>query len=716
MASTYEEIMAKSRELYAGGDLEGAKRLARIALSRRGNSSSDAPVQKNPDGTYGQIPEGMVLNPATGQYTSRELLANNMAPGAAASALTGGGQGATFGAADEMAGGLNAVLPGNGTMGERYAFGREYSRAMVDAARRDHPVAAYGGEIAAAASTAMATPIGKIGSGGPSLARNVVAGAGGGAGVGALTAFLSGEGGLKDRAGSVPIGAILGAAGGAAAPVLGGLAQKGWRAGAEAVGRFRLGSQAGESLNIDPRAARIVSDMLGMEDPAAAKAAVAKGGASAMLADAGPTLSGSLDAAIQSPGRGARIAVGRVNDRAAGALGNITQALDETMGTATGVNTARAAVRGETAAARKAAYDAAYSQPINYADAAGVALEGLQSRLPGEAISYANKLMRTAGDKSKQIMATIGDDGSVTFKEMPDVRQWDYIKQALDHMAESGDGQGALGGQTRIGAAYKNLARDVRDGLKAAVPEYGAALETAADAISRSQGIKFGATVLRPGVTREEVAGAIKGATGPELAAVRQGVRSQIDEILANVRAVATDQNVDARQAQSALSNMSSPAAKEKLRMLLGAAWPKLEKQIDEASVALGLRANIATNSKTAARGAFNELLSGMEPGAIRMGRPVEAVKNAAATMLGASKSAVGRLKADTRADVADVLTRQGAAEIMKALERARANTTVSPQSGAALGQVVRALLMGGVATPTLQSQIGQLLLGRLAQ
>ena len=52
MASTYEEIMAKSRELYAGGDLEGAKRLARIALSRRGNSSSDAPVQKKPDGTW----------------------------------------------------------------------------------------------------------------------------------------------------------------------------------------------------------------------------------------------------------------------------------------------------------------------------------------------------------------------------------------------------------------------------------------------------------------------------------------------------------------------------------------------------------------------------------------------------------------------------------------------------------------------------------------
>lgn len=223
MAATYEEIMAKSRELYASGDLEGAKRLARIALSRRGNSSSDAPVQKNPDGTYGQIPEGMVLNPATGQYTSRELLANNMAPGAAASALTGGGQGATFGAADEMAGGLNALLPGKGTMGERYAFGREYSRAMVDAARRDHPVAAYGGEIA----TAAATPgVALSAANGASLPARMAVGAATGAGQGALYGFGAGEGGLGERANSAKLSGGIGAAVGVAIPGIGALLQK----------------------------------------------------------------------------------------------------------------------------------------------------------------------------------------------------------------------------------------------------------------------------------------------------------------------------------------------------------------------------------------------------------------------------------------------------------------------------------------------------------
>jgi len=165
----------------------------------------------------------MVLNPSTGQYTSRELLANNMAPGAAAAALAGGGQGATFGAADEMAGGLNAVLPGNGTMGERYAFGREYSRAMVDAARRDHPVAAYGGEIATAAATpGVALNAAK----GASLPARMAVGAATGAGQGALSGFGAGEGGLGERANSAKLSGGIGAAVGGAIPGLGALLQK----------------------------------------------------------------------------------------------------------------------------------------------------------------------------------------------------------------------------------------------------------------------------------------------------------------------------------------------------------------------------------------------------------------------------------------------------------------------------------------------------------
>ena len=43
MASTYEELIAKSRELAAAGDMAGAKRVAQIAISRRGGGQAQAP-------------------------------------------------------------------------------------------------------------------------------------------------------------------------------------------------------------------------------------------------------------------------------------------------------------------------------------------------------------------------------------------------------------------------------------------------------------------------------------------------------------------------------------------------------------------------------------------------------------------------------------------------------------------------------------------------
>jgi hypothetical protein len=183
----------------------------------------EAPIVKNPDGTYGKPPEGMVLNPNTGQFTSRELLANTMAPNAAGSAIAGGGQGATFGAADEMAGGLNAIIPGQGTMGERYDFGREYARAMVDSSRRDHPVAAYGGEIAAA----MALPGASIKAAqGASLPVRAGIGMAAGAGQGAAYGFGAGEGSLNERAQNAAISGGIGATLGGAIPAIGQLFQK----------------------------------------------------------------------------------------------------------------------------------------------------------------------------------------------------------------------------------------------------------------------------------------------------------------------------------------------------------------------------------------------------------------------------------------------------------------------------------------------------------
>ena len=53
MAATYEQLMNKSRELYDSGDVEGAKRVAKIAISRRETNQKAEPT---PSSTYEQTP------------------------------------------------------------------------------------------------------------------------------------------------------------------------------------------------------------------------------------------------------------------------------------------------------------------------------------------------------------------------------------------------------------------------------------------------------------------------------------------------------------------------------------------------------------------------------------------------------------------------------------------------------------------------------------
>lgn len=172
---------------------------------RRAQAQPDVPeaaqaapsAQRNPDGTYGQIPEGFVLNPNTGQYTSREMLAANQQPSRAGAFMAGGAQGVTLGGVDELAGGIGALV-GQGD------YQRELARARLDAARRDFPGTTLTGEIAGAASIP--------------LAANTVRGAMAvGGATGTTYGALSTEGGIAERAQGAGIGGGVGLVAGAAA-------------------------------------------------------------------------------------------------------------------------------------------------------------------------------------------------------------------------------------------------------------------------------------------------------------------------------------------------------------------------------------------------------------------------------------------------------------------------------------------------------------------
>lgn len=438
-------------------------------------------------------------------------------------------------------------------------------------------------------------------------------------------------------------------------------------------------------------------------------------GDSAMLADAGPATSGVLDTVIQRSGPGATVARQAVETRAAQAGPTVARALDESLGIPQGVQTAETGIRQGSAGARDAAYKAAYASPIDYSSEAGMAIEGLTKRVPKGVIELANRMMQLEGEQSRQILAKVADDGTVTFLRQPDVRQLDYITRALNTAAKSGEGQGALGGQTDIGRLFGNLARDIRDEVRSAVPAYDEALRTAADPIRQREALRFGEGLLSSSVARDEARETLNAMTGPELQAARQGLRSYVDETLANVKAAISDPNIDSRQARKALQDLSSPAAREKVRMILGdeRVANQLFAELLKAQKSLELKAATATNTKTYGRLATeaavdDQIKGGMVNSALR-GEPINAGKAFIQGITGRTPQNDRAMSDAVYEEIANMLTGpQGAdaMDLLRLLSVANQTSVVNPQKAATPSALMPLVQAGREPYDWLQSLI----------
>lgn len=498
---------------------------------------------------------------------------------------------------DEASAGLSALVGGN------YDKRLDYERARDRAFETSNPKEAIALQIAGGigggvAAAPVLAPLVTGATRGMTALKSGLAGLG----IGAVDGFLGGEGGASNRANQAVIGGALGGVVGAAAPAV--------AAGVSNTARRIADAIAGRKVptGMSPGSSQVLQRVLdndGMLGPAGAQA-MARSGPSGMMADVSPGTVGLLDASMQRGGKAVSGARDAIEQRAAAASGQIDDALTRTFGAPTGVATAEDAIRTGTQGARSTAYDAAYATPIDYAAPAARNLQALLGRVPGSAIAQANAELKMLGHSSKQIMADIAEDGSVVFKQLPDVQQIDAITRNLRDIARMGDGKGLLGGNTPAGRAAGNLASEIRDTTRTLVPAYGKALDTAGDAIGRRQALEFGSKALSPSVARDEFARELRGMPAAERAAVAQGVRSQIDETLANIRSAISDPNLDARQAASALNQFSSDAVRDKVTTLVGKEQAQtLFSSMDEARRALSLRAGVAQNSKTFPRQAM---------------------------------------------------------------------------------------------------------------
>lgn len=653
-----------------------------------------------------RIPEGMIYDERTGGYvdTARRAERGGKAPGAVANFISGAPFVGEF--ADEALGHISGAIEGRSP-----EIGQEVFRQSREQFAQENPKTAMGLKVAGGVIGSLplaltgagmvAGAAGKVGQ----IATAVGLGGATGAVEGAAQGYGAGET-AEDRATGARRGAVVGGALGAALAPVASVLGMGAKEALRRVKGLDLRVIADE-FGLSRKAARVVQAALRNDDLDAAQAALTQAGDTGMLADAGPSSAALLDAAMASGGQALRVGRDAVEGRAEQAGKALSGRLDEALGVPLGRREAQRAIAQRTAGARKAAYDQAYGQAIDYAGA-GQEVEAVLQRVPTgtmqRAISEANEAMQEAGVKNRQIMAQIADDGSVSFREMPNVQQLDEIRKALSQIAR--DETDAVTGKISAGGLRaRRLAGDLNEAIKNAAPAYKRAVRIGGDKIAEENAFNMGVDVFKRGVTLEDVNDAMRGASQQARAQAVAGLRRGIEDTLSNVRRAISDPNVDAREAMQLAKDMSSRANHAKLNALLGGKSKEVLSALDEALPALELRAAVAGNSKTAIRQSIqDQVATETAPSLLRRvagkaGNPLEAAKEITSAVVRTNDQAMTEAQKQIYAEIAQALTNQRGADAQRALSVVRRAINGQPVNDAQaqmIGKAAGALLFSG--------------------
>ena len=555
------------------------------------------------------------------------------------------------------------------------------------------------------AGTGIAAAIPAIAAAPVALPASLTARVGLGAGLGGVGGGLEGliygygEGATPEerRASALEAGktgAAVGAGLGAGLPVVG--------AGIGALrarGIRRPAQQAVEQIGVKEDAARIISEAMQMDQPVAAEN-LARAGQYASLGQAGPATRNLLDLAAASTSEGAAIARQNIEEVAGQAGVQFKSLMDDTLGGPQAAQRIQDELMQSTSPQRAQAYDAAYDAEIDYSAPAATKLQELLKRLDTSDLRNAEKLMRREGQPSRQIMAKLDDAGNVVeYETLPDVRQIDYITRALNNVSPTAP--------TEDKTTARALASQIRKTLDQLVPKYAVARDVAGDVISLRNALEFGEKLLAKKTTRYDVEKALDGMTGAEIAATKQGIRSYVDEIMANTAAAIGDPNQDARELIKPLKEILTGAGKQKMQLLLGDDADEFLRQLDEVYSAMSMRASTAQQSKTAVRQMAKETVEDMmTPTMLQEMTERGPVTGAMETLRRTLSAAPSRPEQFRRVmgEVAEPLTRQ--ADLTRLLQQTEQLRILNPEIERA-ADMYRRMLRGGTqaaaaATPAL--------------
>lgn len=548
-------------------------------------------------GADGQwAPAQVARNPETGQ----ELILDdgqwrdlNTLRGGRANEQAGGvdrvvrsvAQGASFGFADEIAAGGDALLghlvgrgSQAGSFGERYEQNLAAERGRDRAAAESNPIQTTAGNI-----------VGAVGGGIAATPRAVVQGAattwgavgrltGLGAAQGGVAGFGAGEGGVENRLSEAQTGAAFGGVAGAVAPAVG-----------AGVVRAVRGAQLAASPTARAQrdlARAIVRDETTPEAlVGAAREAEAVRPGGVMLADVGgENVRGLVERVAQTPGAGRTQVVPALTERQRGQMVRLVGDLRSGTGTARTALEATEEAMTQRATAARPLYDRAMEADISGANALSEVWQDVTSK------GFGRDILR--GRELRNMLATEHGitDPFRTFN-MEVVDAW---KRAADDR---------ISAATRKGES--NVARvlgQMRDRVVAAVDEVNPSYAEARNAWSGPSrymdAITDGRDILNPKVSAAEMSAALGKMTEAEQEGFRIGAVSALVGRLEN----------DASKLPDLTKYLRSPAMREKIAALMpdpGAAerWAaSLDFEIRASELANRSMGNSATARRLAER------------------------------------------------------------------------------------------------------------------
>lgn len=315
------------------------------------------------------------------------------------------------------------------------------------------------------------------------LGARVGAGMAEGATYGGLYGFGSGEGSL-DRVTDAAGGAVMGGAIGGAVPVV-----------AQGVKAVTKPVTDAVKARVNPAgfASQKIAERLADSNMSASQAAARMDREGLSLADVGGNSTRSLlRTTTNIPGKAQDTVGSKLTLRQMGQGDRLKVAVSRTLADPDGYLAAKDEIAETAKRVAAPLFREAEKTPIHFSET----LEGILSTPAGrDALRRAETLAANEQVPFKQLFVNIADDGSTTFKRVPDQRAWQYIKQAMDDMVDA-ETDSLTKKVSNPGRIINNLKNRLLAELDAQNPVYAQARKAWGGQQSLDKALEFGRNAM----------------------------------------------------------------------------------------------------------------------------------------------------------------------------------------------------------------------------